>query len=118
MKYKISAVLTSIVLATTGCAIKGISHGSEISESQAAKIEVGKTTKHDVYLEFGNPTKMMDNDKVFFYNWTRGSKVQVLGLGQGDATTFSLVVVFDKNDVVKNYKMTRGATESAINVND
>lgn len=118
MKKKFLAAFIVFVIGASGCAIKGISHGSEISESQSAKIEVGKTTKHDVYLEFGNPSKMMDNDKVFFYNWTRGSKVQVLGLGQGDATTYSLVIVFDKNDVVKNYKMTRGATESAINVND
>jgi hypothetical protein len=68
-----------------GCSIKSISHGSEITDQQIAQIEDGKTTKGDIFVQFGNPSKVMDGEKAFFYSWTRGSKNSFLGIGSGTA---------------------------------
>jgi outer membrane protein assembly factor BamE (lipoprotein component of BamABCDE complex) len=106
------------VLLCAGCSIKSIEHGTEITDSQMSKIIDGKTTKQDIFVEFGNPSKTMDNEKVFFFNWTRGSKNSFMGIGGGSAYTHSLVIVFDDTGVVKNHKITRGATEAGVNVTD
>lgn len=60
----------------------------------------------------------MNNEKAFFYTWTRGSKSSFLGVGSGSAYTYSLVIVFDDNDVVKSHKLTRGATDGQVIVGD
>lgn len=101
-----------------GCSIKTISHGSEISEEKVALIIDGKTTKDQIFIEFGNPSKTMDNEKAFFYNWTRGSKTSIMGLGGGTAYSQSLVIIFDDKGLVKSHKISRGATEGGSNVND
>ena len=120
---KIKIVLLFVVLGLcmimiSGCAYKSIKHGEEITDEQVVKIVDGKTTKQEIFIEFGNPSKTMDNEKVFFYSWTRGSKSSFMGLGGGSAYTHSLVVVFDDNGIVKNHKITRGATEGAVSVHD
>lgn len=115
---KVISLGVGICIALSGCSIKTISHGSEISDDQVAKITDGKTTKSEIFTEFGNPSKAMDSEKVFFYNWTRGSKSSFLGIGSGQAYSYSLVVVFDDHGVVKSHKLTRGATDSTINVGD
>lgn len=99
----------------SGCAIKSISHGTAITQADAtAKITVGQTTKQDVFLNFGEPTKTMNEEKVFFYSWTRGKKVAVMGIGSGNAKADSLVIVFDEKDVVKDYRFSRGAVGSEV----
>ncbi len=110
--------ISMTMLATQGCSFKYISHGSEITDEQIATIVDGKTTKSDIFVNFGNPSKTMDNEKVLFYTWTRGSKNSVLGIGAGIAYTYSLVVVFDDKGVVKSHKLRRGSTESGVRVDD
>lgn len=119
MKQLLAIFAISIAMLTTqGCSFKYISHGSEITDEQIATIQDGKTTKSEVFINFGNPSKSMDNEKVFFYTWTRGSKNSVLGIGAGSAYTYSLVVVFDDKGIVKSHKLTRGSTESGVRVDD
>ncbi len=121
MKVKIVLLFMALglcMIMISGCAYKSIKHGEEITDEQVAKIVDGKTAKDEIFIEFGNPSKTMDNEKVFFYNWTRGSKSSFLGLGGGTAYTHSLVIVFDEKGVVKSHKITRGATEGAVGVND
>jgi outer membrane protein assembly factor BamE (lipoprotein component of BamABCDE complex) len=116
-KYLIAFAVALLVL-VQGCSIKTIAHGSEITDQQIAKIIDGKTTKSEIFIEFGNPSKTMDNDKAFFYSWTRGVKNSLLGIGSGNAYTYSLVIVFDANGIVQNHKLTRGATDSSVKVDD
>lgn len=117
-KLKLLALWIIVVVFTTGCSFKSISHGSEITDEQIAQIVDGKTTKNEIFINFGNPSKSMDSEKVFFYSWTRGSKNSILGIGSGTAYSYSLVVVFDEKGVVKSHKLTRGATDSAVRVDD
>ncbi|MBI4686058.1 MAG: hypothetical protein HY755_12815 [Nitrospirae bacterium] len=118
MKVFLAAMLSVCMVIGFGCSYKSIKHGEEISDEQVAKIIDGKTTKEEIFIEFGNPSKTMDNEKVFFYNWTRGSKSSLLGLGGGSAYTHSLVIVFDEKGTVKSHKITRGATEGGVSVHD
>jgi outer membrane protein assembly factor BamE (lipoprotein component of BamABCDE complex) len=111
-------LIGSLTIMTTGCAYKSIEHGTEITDEKVLEIQNGKTTKNDIVLMFGDPSKIMNNEKIYFYTWTRGSKGHFLGFGQGNAHTKSLVVVFDENDLVKNRKITRGTTSADSNIND
>ena len=100
------------------CAYKSIKHGKEITPEQSSTIIDGKTTKKEIFMNFGEPTRTMNNEKVFFYTWTRGSKGVFLGFGSGSAESKSLVIVFDKNDIVESHKITRGATTTGATVGD
>jgi outer membrane protein assembly factor BamE (lipoprotein component of BamABCDE complex) len=100
------------------CSYKSIKHGEEISDESVAKIVDGKTTKEEVMIEFGDPSKTMDSEKVWFYTWTRGSKSSIIGFGGGTAYTKSLVVVFDDKGVVKSHRITRGTTKEGAVVGD
>jgi len=106
--YKILFVFVA-VLGLSGCGYKTISHGTAISESEASDIKIGQTTKSDIFMKFGEPSKMADNEHVFFYSWTKGHKVQFLGIGSGSSEGNTLVIIFDDDGVVKNYRVTRGA---------
>lgn len=75
---------------------------------------MGITTKQDVFLGFGEPTKTMNNERVFFYSWTRGNKVAVMGIGSGSAKASTLVIVFDEQDIVKDYRFSRGSVGSEV----
>jgi outer membrane protein assembly factor BamE (lipoprotein component of BamABCDE complex) len=109
MRNLINVVTLAVMLSLqAGCSFKSISHGQAISEDQANKIQSGVTTKEDIIMMFGEPSKMADDGKVFFYSWTRGSKMHVLGIGGGSAEGKSLVIVFDANGAVKKHTITRG----------
>lgn len=108
----------ALVLGSAACSFKAISHGTEITDEHIASIKDGSTTKQDVFMEFGNPSKIMDSERVFFYTWTRGSKSSVLGIGGGSAYTYSLAVVFDDKGIVKSHKLTRGDTPQNVAVGD
>ena len=107
-----------VCLFFTGCSYKTIKHGTEIADDQAARISDGSTTKQDIIMQFGEPTKTMDNERVFFYTWTRGSKGHVLGFGSGNAYSTTLAIVFDDTGVVQNHRVTRGATSGGAAVGD
>ena len=78
----------------------------------------GKTTKEEILIAFGDPTKTMNDDKAYFYSWTRGSKSSFIGFGGGTAYTKSLVVIFDEDGIVKTHKISRGTTEGTAGIGD
>lgn len=102
----------------TSCGYKTIKHGEEITDQKAATVIDGETTKQEIFMGFGEPSKTMDKEKVFFYSWTRGGKGHLLGFGSGSAQSKTLVIVFDDKDIVKNHKVTRGATTGGATVGD
>lgn len=84
------------------------------------EIEKGRTTQADILKVFGSPnivTKNRENDEVWNYN--RMSYESVYGSDSGflvfwsgsramSSTTtksFDLIIIFDKNDVVKDYSI-------------
>lgn len=111
-------LLLLVSLTCASCAYKAIKRGTEITQSQVDSIIDGKTTREDILVEFGDPSKILEDGKVYFYTWTRGGKGSVLGLGSGSAYTHSLVIIFDENGIVKRHKITRGSTPEASNIMD
>jgi len=69
-------------------------------------------------VKFGDPSKILNDDKAYFYTWTRGTKAHLLGIGTGTAYTHSLVIIFDEYNVVKSHKITRGTTKENTGVYD
>lgn len=115
MKNVVSLVAAVLIVGLPGCAVKSISHGSAITQQDAtSKIKIGNTTRNEVLLNLGEPTKTMNNEKVYFYSWTRGRKVSVMGIGSGKANANTLVVVFDDKDIVKDYRFSRGSVGSEV----
>lgn len=114
----LSALCCALLPFIFSCGYKTIKHGVEISEEQTSTIITGKTTKRDIFMEFGEPTKTMDQEKVFFYSWTKGGKGHFLGFGSGSAESKTLVVVFDDNDIVQSHRITRGATSGGAAIGD
>jgi outer membrane protein assembly factor BamE (lipoprotein component of BamABCDE complex) len=112
MKKFFILIIGFLLISTSGCGYKTISHGTEITQSEVTKIQPGKTKKSEIFLNFGEPTKTADEEKVFFYSWTRGTKAHFLGIGSGDAEANSLVIIFDEDDIVEAYRVTRGAVDS------
>lgn len=111
-------IFAVVALSLPSCSYKAIKRGTEITQSQIAAIVDGKTTREDVLVEFGDPSKILEDGKVYFYTWTRGGKGSFLGLGSGSAYTHSLVIIFDENGVVKRHKLTRGSTPEVSNIMD
>ncbi len=99
-----------------GCAHKDISHGTEITEGEAAQIIDGKTTKEEVYLTFGEPGDILEDGKVFVYKWVRGSRwgipLFIVQYSSGTAYGHSMIITFDENNVVSGHKITRGEVEA------
>ena len=122
MLKRITFLSTSLLIFSvflfSGCGYKMITHGEEITLEEAETIIDGQTKKSEIFMTFGEPSKTMDDEKVFFYSWTRGGKGHLLGFGSGSAESKCLVVVFDEADTVKGHKITRGATASGAMVGD
>jgi hypothetical protein len=111
-------LLVSFLAAFSSCGYKSIKHGSEISEGEVEGIADGKTTKDEIYIKFGEPKKILEDGKVFIYNWVRGSKWHILGFGSGSAYGTSLIVTFDERGIVKGHRITRGEVEGGTQVHD
>jgi len=110
----LTIVALGILFALVGCGIKTIRHGTEITEDQLAQIKDGSTTKEEIILMLGAPTKTLNNEKTYIYSWVRGTKAQIVGLGTGTAYGHALVVLFDDKDIVKAHKITRDAVDQKI----
>ena len=113
MKFRYAIVAGAAAL-LSACAIGSIENGTVISQSDASKIVIGKTTKQEIFLNLGEPTRTEPGGKVVFYSWTKGSKFRVMGIGSTDAKGNTLVVIFDDGDVVKDYRITRGAAQAVM----
>ena len=122
MKKTLSTIMLTGALVTmllaSGCAYKSINHGTEITSEQVEQIVDGVTTRDDILIAFGDPSKIMNNEQAYFYSWTRGSKGHLLGIGSGSAYSQSLAVIFDDKGVVKSHRITRGTTQASANVGD
>jgi len=104
---KLSMLVLFISFIFSGCSMKSISNGNSVSESQAEKIIAGQSTKDDVIIMFGEPTKISSNGMIYYYSWERGNAGKVIGLSLGSSTSSSFVVIFDNNDVVKKSGLTQ-----------
>jgi outer membrane protein assembly factor BamE (lipoprotein component of BamABCDE complex) len=105
--------LLCLLVALSACGMQSVKQGAMIDEAKVKNSVIdGKTTKSDVVMEFGPPTKTMENEKMFFYTWSETSKSTIPLYGGTSTITNNLIILFDDNGVVKNHKITRTAAES------
>jgi len=122
-KYIMFFALLLFVIALTGCATSGVKETSNTNLTTGkVKLEVkkGETTQAEILEIFGSPnivTKNRDNDEVWNYNrmsyesayGSEGGGIIFWGGSRAvsSATTksFDLIIIFDENDVVKDYSV-------------
>ncbi|MBP1697095.1 MAG: hypothetical protein H6Q41_2283 [Deltaproteobacteria bacterium] len=122
-------VLISLLMTLTcGCTIGRIYKGSEIRYDPNEKIKIGSTTKGEILEIFGPPLriqKQFDGD-VFVYTYLQKNS-SVLTIEEPYFTNFlifqytreqqkmdGLVILFDKEGVVKNFGFQKGTKELTI----
>ncbi|OGQ99419.1 MAG: hypothetical protein A2521_12725 [Deltaproteobacteria bacterium RIFOXYD12_FULL_57_12] len=81
---------TIIILTATGCVLKG----REFPEYNVTQIEIGRSSRDDIFKLFGSPWRTGWEDGL--ETWTYGR----YGIGVGDS---DLVVRYDKNGIVQSY---------------
>ncbi len=121
MKVKIVFVVAffSLSLILTGCAYKSIQQGSIINKKRVEKTIIdGETTKQEVILEYGSPKKTMENEKMFFYEWSETSQSRAGFYGSSSTDTYQLVVLFDDAGIVKMHRIAQVAKESQSGMGD
>ena len=116
MKKYLIIALTMVLLA--GC----VSAGRKIDQTAADKIVKGKTTKSEVIAALGSPdhiTKLGNGDTVFIYQFMKSTPkastfIPIVGTFAGGANvqTQSCMVIFGRDDIVKNFSISQGGTET------
>lgn len=84
-----------------------ITRGYDIQAADVSRIEKGVSTEKDILRWFGPPTKSREtaDGKEFFYEYAKSGGPQwnlLISVG-GDTATKTLLVWFDKNNVVTDY---------------
>ena len=112
-RYSLLIGVLCLLVALSACGMKSVKHGAMIDEAKVKSSVIdGKTTKSEVMMEFGAPTKTMDNEKMYFYEWTETSTSSVPLYGGTSTITNSLIILFDDNGVVKSHKIAKTGAES------
>jgi len=112
-RYSLLIGVLCLLVALSACGMKSVKHGAMIDEAKVKNNVIdGKTSKSEVMMEFGAPTKTMDNEKMFFYEWTETSTSSIPLYGGTTTITNNLIILFDDNGVVKNHKITKTGAES------
>jgi outer membrane protein assembly factor BamE (lipoprotein component of BamABCDE complex) len=117
----LSVLLLVSALGQSGCATN---YGPKIDRESASRIVKGSTTRAEIVGWFGDPTMTnFEADGAEQSMWTSmQSKVSgstfipfVGGfVGKNQTTTGTLTVIFDKNGVVKDYRLGTSGTTSGF----
>lgn len=125
MSYSKVFILLSLLVFLWGCSIGRVYVGSEIRHDPKEKIKTGSTTKSEILEVFGPPDriqKQYDGD-IFVYVYLRknSSKFTIEEPYLTNLTLFqysriqqkkdALVILFDKEGVVKNFGYQKGTPE-------
>ena len=122
---KTFVLIPLLMILTCSCSIGRVYMGSEIRYDPNEKIKIGSTTKGEILEIFGPPDriqKQYDGD-IFVYAYLRKNSSK-LTLEEPYFTNFvifqytrvqqkkdGLVILFDKDGVVKNFGFQRGTQE-------
>jgi outer membrane protein assembly factor BamE (lipoprotein component of BamABCDE complex) len=117
-----------LMILTCSCSIGRVYMGSEIRYDPNEKIKIGSTTKGEILEIFGPPIriqKQFDGD-VFVYAYLRKNsskltveepyftKFVIFQYTREQQKADGLVILFDKEGVVKNFGSRRGTEELTI----
>jgi outer membrane protein assembly factor BamE (lipoprotein component of BamABCDE complex) len=125
---KIFLLIPLLMTLTCGCSIGRIYKGSEIRYDPNEKIKLGSTTKGEILEIFGPPLriqKQFDGDVFIYAYYQKNSSVLtieepyftnilIFEYTREQQKMDGLVILFDKNGVVKNFGFQRGTKELTI----
>jgi outer membrane protein assembly factor BamE (lipoprotein component of BamABCDE complex) len=126
MNYsKIFILIALLMNLLCNCTIGRIYMGSELRNDPKEKIKIGSTTKAEILETFGPPERiqMQYDGDIFVYAYLRKNsskltltepyftKLTILQYTRTQQKNDSLVILFDKDGVVKNYGFNKGTTE-------
>jgi len=122
---KFFVFLAFFVIFVCSCSVGRVYMGSEIRHDPQEKIKIGSTTKGEILETFGPPDKIQkqyDGD-IFVYAYLRKNSSKFT-IEEPYFTNFSifqytriqqkkdgLVILFDKDGIVKNYGFNKGTNE-------
>ena len=122
---KTLVLIALLMILTCSCSIGRVYVGSEIRNDPKERIQIGSTTKGDILENFGPPDriqKQYDGD-IFVYAFLRKNS-SMLTIEEPIITNFTLfqytrlqqkrdglVILFNKEGVVKNYGYQKGTKE-------
>ena len=122
---KTLALIALLMILTCSCSIGRVYVGSEIRNDPKERIQIGSTTKGDILENFGPPDriqKQYDGD-IFVYAYLRKNSSKLV-LEEPIFTNLvffqytriqqkkdGLVILFDKDGVVKNFGYEKGTQE-------
>jgi hypothetical protein len=106
--------LLALVTSVGGCVLPlGAESLNEVSERSITEIRPDVSTRADVLLRLGNPTRREEQDAYFLYEWERLHGGAVLGFPLPFAMTYSeschqLVIRFAPNGYVSRVRVFHG----------
>lgn len=126
MNYnKMLVTIALLTVLTCSCSIARVYVGSEVRDDPKEKIKIGSTSKGEILEIFGPPDriqKQYDGD-IFVYAFLRKNS-SILSIEEPVITNITLfqytrlqqkrdglVILFDKEGVVKNYGYQKGTKE-------
>jgi outer membrane protein assembly factor BamE (lipoprotein component of BamABCDE complex) len=126
MNYSKILILVALLMnLLCSCTIGRIYMGSELRNDPKEKIKIGSTTKAEILETFGPPERiqMQYDGDIFVYAYLRKNsskltltepyftKLTIFQYSRIQQKNDSLVILFDKDGVVKNYGFNRGTPE-------
>ena len=126
MNYGKILILVALLMGLLcSCTIGRIYMGSELRNDPKEKIKIGSTTKAEILETFGPPERiqMQYDGDIFVYAYLRKNsskltltepyftKLTILQYSRIQQKNDSLVILFDKDGVVKNYGFDRTTGE-------
>ena len=126
MNYGKILILVALLMGLLcSCTIGRIYMGSELRNDPKEKIKIGSTTKAEILETFGPPERiqMQYDGDIFVYAYLRKNsskltltepyftKLTIFQYSRIQQKNDSLVILFDKDGVVKNYGFNRGTPE-------
>lgn len=101
MRKTIASLAVFLAVAVSGCSL--IPHttkaGVQLSQEAVNAIQPGKTTKTDLVLQLGEPSKVLEDGKIWIYSGSKATAIAGFNLvGQK-----RLTVVFNEAGVVAKH---------------
>lgn len=104
IKYlSVISLIFAAFIGIQGCSIipKTAKTGVQVSQAEADAIQDGKSSKEDVVLAFGEPSKILEDGKIWIYSGSKST--EWLGIPFGGSKR--LVIVFENGKVKQhNFK--------------
>ncbi len=114
--FRACLVISVNLLIGTGCAHKLELANPSLQKKPWLALSDGYTTKQDIFAKWGSPPREIEKGRIFFYRLKRNYEVLKQEESypfnpekkfQWDGVRYSLVLVFDAEDVLKKHGIVR-----------